>query len=115
MARGAEASVPLLEREGTYGALDWSADGTQLLATKFISATESELYVVDVAGRSATRFHPATQPIAFGDARFSHDGKGVYYTSDEGSEFQRLRYEALASAARSRKEQGLVDTDSPEC
>jgi len=96
MVLGAEASVPLLEREGTWGALDWSADGTRLLAVKFISATESELYVVDVAGRAATRFHPATQPIAFGDARFSADGSGVYYTSDEGSEFQRLRYERLA-------------------
>ncbi len=96
MARGADASTPLLERDGTWGALDWSADGGRLLVMKFISATESELYVVDVAGRAVTRFHPAAQPVAFGDARFSADGKGVYYTSDEGSEFQRLRYEALA-------------------
>lgn len=99
LARGAQDSTPLLEREGAWGALDWSADGGRLLVTKFISATESELYVVDVAGRAATRFHPATQPIAFGDARFSADGKGVYYTSDEGSEFKRLRYEALAGDA----------------
>ncbi len=96
MARGAEASTPLLEREGTWGALDWSADGSRLLVTKFISATESELHVVEVASRAVTRFHPAAQPIAFGGALFSADGKGVYYTSDEGSEFQRLRYEALA-------------------
>jgi dipeptidyl aminopeptidase/acylaminoacyl peptidase len=96
MARGAEASAPLLEREGTWGALDWSPDGDRLLVMRFVSATESELYVLDVAGRALTRFHPATQPIAFGDARFSADGKGVYYTSNEGSEFLRMRYEALA-------------------
>ncbi|MGH8482453.1 MAG: S9 family peptidase [Nevskiaceae bacterium] len=95
MARGADASQPLLEREGTWGAVDWSADGRQLLVLRYISITQSELHVVDVASRGVTRFHPAVKPIAFGDARFSHDGKGVYYTSDEDSEFQRLRYERL--------------------
>jgi dipeptidyl aminopeptidase/acylaminoacyl peptidase len=96
MARGASESSALVERDGAWGALDWSADGSRLLVGKFISATQSELYVVDVASRAITRFHPAEQPIAFGGARFAADGKGVYYTSDEGSEFQRLRYEGLA-------------------
>jgi dipeptidyl aminopeptidase/acylaminoacyl peptidase len=96
MARGADASTALVERDGAWGARDWSADGSRLLVGKFISATQSELYVVDVASRAVTRFHPSAQPIAFGSALFSADGKGVYYTSDEGSEFQRLRYEGLA-------------------
>ncbi|MGQ0587024.1 MAG: S9 family peptidase, partial [Gammaproteobacteria bacterium] len=95
LEHGAAASTPLLERGGTWGALDWSADGTRLLAMKFISANQSEVYVVDVASRAVTRFRPSGQPIAFGDARFSHDGQGVYYTSDEGGEFKQLRYERL--------------------
>ncbi|MGH8441272.1 MAG: S9 family peptidase [Nevskiaceae bacterium] len=99
LERGAAASQPLLERPGTWGALDWSTDGSRLLVIKFISVNESELYVVDVASRAVTRFHPADRPIAFGDARFAEHGKGVYYTSDEGSEFQQLRYERLGGDA----------------
>jgi dipeptidyl aminopeptidase/acylaminoacyl peptidase len=95
MAPGADASTPLVEREGAWSAVDWSADGSRLLVMRYISITQSELYVVDVAARAVTRFHPSERPIAFGDARFAHDGKGVYYTSDEDSEFQRLRYERL--------------------
>jgi dipeptidyl aminopeptidase/acylaminoacyl peptidase len=99
MAPGDAASQPLLEREGTWSALDWSADGSRLLVMRYISITQSELYVVDVASRAVTRFHPSDRAISFGDARFSHDGQGVYYTSDEDSEFQRLRYERLAGDA----------------
>ena len=100
MAPGASDSTPVVEREGTWSALDWSADGTRLLAMKYISITQTELYVVDVDARAITRLHPSEQPIAFGTARFSHDGKGVYYTSDENAEFQHLRYEHLAGDGR---------------
>ena len=99
MALGADASQPLVEREGRWGAVDWSADGRTLLVQKYLSITESELYVVDAASRAVTRFHPSDRPIAFGDAVFAHDGKGVYYTSDEDSEFLRLRYERLGGDA----------------
>lgn len=100
MAPGSADSTPVVEREGTWNALDWSADGARLLVTKYISITQTELYVVDVAARAITRVHPSDQPIAFGTARFSHDGKGLYYTSDENAEFQLLRYEHLAGDGR---------------
>ena len=96
MAPGADASTPLVEREGSWSPLDWSADGSRLLVMKYISANQTELYVVDVAARAVTRFHPSERPIAFGSARFAANGRGVYYTSDEDSEFQRLRFEPLA-------------------
>ena len=97
MAPDAAGSTAVLKREGTWAPLDWSADGARLLAIKYISINQTELYVIDVATRAATRFHPADRPIAFGTARFARDGKGVYYTSDEDSEFLRLRYDDLAT------------------
>jgi dipeptidyl aminopeptidase/acylaminoacyl peptidase len=100
MAPGGADSTPVVEREGNWGALDWSADGARLLVMKFISINQTELYVVDVDARAITRVHASGQPIAFGTARFSHDGKGLYYTSDENSEFQHLRYEHLAGDGR---------------
>ncbi|HUP90940.1 MAG TPA: prolyl oligopeptidase family serine peptidase [Solimonas sp.] len=88
-------SQPLVEREGSWSELDWSPDDRQLLVQKFISINESELHVVDVATRTTARFHWSKEPISFGAALFSRDGKGVYYISDEGSEFRQLRYENL--------------------
>ncbi|GAC1623823.1 MAG: S9 family peptidase [Nevskia sp.] len=98
---GANGSTPLVEAEGAWSAVDWSPDGSRLLVQKGISASESELYIVDIAKSARTRFHPAQAPIAFGNARFAPDGRGIYYVSDEGSEFQQLRYERLdGSGAR---------------
>jgi dipeptidyl aminopeptidase/acylaminoacyl peptidase len=106
-------SAPVLEREGNWTPLDWSPDGARLLVIKYISINETELYVVDVATRAATRFHPSAQKIAFGTARFARDGKGVYYTSDENSEFQRVRYEDLGGA-HARVLSGDIDWDVDE-
>jgi dipeptidyl aminopeptidase/acylaminoacyl peptidase len=113
MALDAADSTPLVEREGNWSPLDWSPDGTKLLVVKFVSVTETELYIADVATRALTRFHPADQKSAFFTARFSRDGKGVYYTSDENSEFQRLRYEDL-DGRRARVLTADIDWDVEE-
>ena len=88
-------SRALLEAEGTWSALDWSPDDRQVLARKYISINQSELWLLAVSGGEPRRLHQAAHPIAFGAARFSRDGKGLYYVSDEGSDFRRLHYETL--------------------
>jgi dipeptidyl aminopeptidase/acylaminoacyl peptidase len=113
MAPGAADSTPLVEREGNWSPLDWSPDGTRLLVARFISINETELYVADATTRALTRFHPSHRKIAFFTARFSRDGKGVYYTSDEDSEFQRLRYEDLGGG-RARVLTPDIDWDVDE-
>ena len=88
----------LLEHQGTWTALDWSPDDRWVLAQKYISINQSELWLLPTdpkPGEQARRFHPSEHPIAFGPARFSRDGRGLYYVSDEGSDFRRLRYEHL--------------------
>lgn len=98
---GANGSTPVVEAEGAWSAVDWSPDGSRLLVEKGISASESELYVVDIARATRTRFHATKTAVAFGPARFAPDGRGVYYVSDEAAEFQQLRYERLdGSGAR---------------
>ncbi|WP_428311070.1 S9 family peptidase [Hydrocarboniphaga sp.] len=91
-------------REGAWSALDFSPDGRRLLLSHYVSANESELYLADLSGDGLPelqRFHPASEPVSFSTARFSRDGRGVYYVSDQDSDFQRLRYEQLdGSAAR---------------
>ncbi len=89
-------STALLEREGTWTALDFSPDGKTLLVERAVSITESELYTLNIGSKVLTRFHATKEPVYFGGARFSHDGKSVYFTSDEASEFRTLRVQSLA-------------------
>lgn len=90
-------SHAVLEDSGTWMPLDWLPDDSALLVMRYISATESELYLLDVDALQIVRFHETKSPASLGPARFSRDGKGVYFVSDEGSEFRQLRYEDLAT------------------
>lgn len=84
--------------EGMWVPLDWSDDNKTLLALRYLSITESELWTVDVASGRRVRINAgAKQPVSYGAALF--DGASVLAASDEGSEFQRLvRYPLRAGA-----------------
>ena len=79
-----------------WNAVDWSPDGKTLLLNHFISVNESYLWTYDLATREKREIEPAKVKAARG-GNFSRDGKGVYITSDLGSEFRTLRYVDLAS------------------
>lgn len=84
---------------GGWGVSDWSPDGKQLLLVNDVSAAENYVWLVDVASGKKDLLTPKTgaETVAHGNARFAKDGKGVYMTSDEDSEFQRLVYMDLGS------------------
>lgn len=91
----------LLEVEGGgWGASDWSPDDKQLIVFEFISANESYIWLVDTASGEKKLVTPKGGPekIAYADATFSKDGKGLYVTTDKESEFQRLAYIDLATS-----------------
>ncbi|AGY59046.1 peptidase S9 prolyl oligopeptidase active site domain protein [Gloeobacter kilaueensis JS1] len=79
---------------GGWQPLDWSPDDRRLLALEEISINESYLWLFDAASGERTLLTPRGLPekIAYGDARFSGDGRGLYLTSDRGSEFLQLQY-----------------------
>ncbi len=79
-----------------WNVVDWSPDGKSLLLIRFVSANESYVWVHDLATREKREIEPAKVKAARG-GYFSRDGKGVYITSDLGSEFRTLRYVDLAS------------------
>lgn len=76
---------------------DWSPDGKSLLVARFVSVNESYLHVFDLESRTLREIEPSKAKAARFSAVFSGDGKGVYFTSDLGSEFQTLRHVDLAS------------------
>jgi dipeptidyl aminopeptidase/acylaminoacyl peptidase len=83
---------------GGWSVSDWSPDGKQLLVTNFVSASESYVWLVDVpSGKKELLTPKAAENVAYSNARFSKDSQGIYLTSDQDAEFQRLVYMDLSS------------------
>ncbi len=92
----------VLEAQGYFYPLDWSPDDRTLLVAQAVSANESYLWTVDVATGKRTPLanHKKVkgETIAYGTAAFDASGAGVWFTSDEGSEFQHLRWAKVGAA-----------------
>ena len=74
---------------------DWSLDDSKLLVIRYVSIAESYLFVADLATGKVTPIEPAEKvgtKMAVSQARFSRDGRGVYFISDHAGEFADLRY-----------------------
>ncbi|MFN7286734.1 MAG: TolB family protein, partial [Verrucomicrobiota bacterium] len=82
---------------GGWGVTDWSHDGQWLAVAEMISANESHLRLVNAqtAARSPLTDR-AAGAVARSGALFANDGRTVYFTSDEGSDFQQLGSFSLA-------------------
>ncbi len=87
-----EQSRLVLDEGGTWYPIDFSPDGDSLLVKRYISINESYLYLLDIASGERTQLNPDAGVVSYGRAVFSKDGLGIYYTSDENSEFRTLRY-----------------------
>ncbi|MGH7527053.1 MAG: S9 family peptidase, partial [Gemmatimonadales bacterium] len=85
----------LLEAHGGgWEVSDWSPDDRRVIVTEFLSVNQTFLWLVDAETGAKSELTPRQSPdtVAYGTARFSRDGKGVYVTTDRGSEFLRLTY-----------------------
>lgn len=90
-------AAPVVQEGGVWGAADWSPDDTRILVVRYVSANETHPYILDVETRKVTPFLPTRDKVYYGQTAWAKDGKGVYFTSDQDSEFRRLRYCDLAS------------------
>ncbi|WP_344764366.1 S9 family peptidase [Actimicrobium antarcticum] len=72
----------------------WSRDDRQLVATNFVSANESTVWLIDVASGARRQILPApgavSVPVFYGEVHFSRDDKSLLATSDAAGEFQQL-------------------------
>jgi dipeptidyl aminopeptidase/acylaminoacyl peptidase len=91
--------------QGSWSPLDWSPDNRRLLLSEYISANESYLHWIDIAGGEAHAITPRNTrkqdpTISYQGGQWSTDGKSVYALSDRGSEFLRLvRLDAATNAS----------------
>ena len=78
---------------GGWTPLEWSPDDSRILLQEQISIDEIHLWLVDTTSGEKTAVTPREEKnVAYGEGRFSRDGKGLYVTTDRDSEFQRLTY-----------------------
>lgn len=82
---------------GGWGLAAWSKDGKQMILENYKAVSDNELYRFDVATRKMDRLHQTSTPVAYGGVAFTNGNKGLYWISDEGSEFQTLRYYDIAA------------------
>ena len=68
---------------------DFSPDGRSAVVANYISITDTDLYLLDVASGKLSAIGDVGKTIAYGGALFAPDGT-LWVTSDEGSEFLRL-------------------------
>lgn len=81
----------IFEGEGWWSAGDWSPDDKLLLIHKYVSVNESYYYILDIASGRIRQINPTDEKVAYGSARWAKNGKGIFITSDEGSEFRQLQ------------------------
>lgn len=85
---------------GYWCVLDWSADGSKLLLYKYVSITDSSMAVFDIkTGKMLpVGVKEKTGTVAMGEqALFGRDGRGAFFTTDAGSEFQRLAWQDFST------------------
>ncbi|MGO9930938.1 MAG: S9 family peptidase [Steroidobacteraceae bacterium] len=88
------------DSSAAWSVLDWSPDDAKLLVRRFISVSESYLYVVEVGSGQKREVDASGAKAGIVDARFSRDGQGVYLISDREGEFATLSYVSLFSRAK---------------
>ncbi len=76
---------------GGWEPTDWSPDNKSLLVLQEISINQTNLFLVDSGTGQKTQLNEPAKRVAYGNALFSHDGKGLYVTCNLDSEFQNPR------------------------
>ena len=90
---------------GGWFAGEVSPDDRQVSMTRYLSANESQVWVLDIESGKTTQLLPAagkTERTAYNAGGFSPDGRAMYVTSDRAGEFSELMRLDLADGSLKR-------------
>lgn len=93
-----EKSEMIFMANGYWSVLDWSPDDRKLLLSRYVSSTKSFLYVFDLSNRTLAPLSDTLNAVSQESGLFDADGKGIFLTSDENSDFRTLRYHDFNTA-----------------
>jgi dipeptidyl aminopeptidase/acylaminoacyl peptidase len=73
-----------------------SGDGKWIALFKFNTTSNTDIHLYDVAAQSTKHLTPHTEDAQYQPSTFDPDSKFLYYTTNDGTEFMRLRRYSLA-------------------
>lgn len=83
-------SEMIFQAQGQWSFLDFSPDMKSALIYNYISINESTVYLLDLATKKHEKLIDYKSKVAMGQAAFSKDKQGVFFISNDGSEFKKL-------------------------
>lgn len=86
-----------------------SPDKRYLALVKPITTNNTDMYVYEMSTKKLTHLSPHKGDVVYYPQMFSADSKGLYYLTDEGSEFQHLNRMDLATRQSTPDEQAKWD------
>lgn len=81
-----ESKKILFSKEGSYGAIEFSPDGKQLLMGQYVSVTKSKRFLYDIASGNLNELTPELN-VSYDGGSFTKDGNNVLLVTDENSDF----------------------------
>ncbi|MCM3873717.1 MAG: S9 family peptidase [Pyrinomonadaceae bacterium] len=93
------SSQLVYQQDGSNGPVAWSVDGRRLVVSHINEelSLDNDLFLVDIATKTATHLTPHAGAAQFGDVRFMPDGHSILLTTDDKREFQSLAQMDLAT------------------
>ncbi|HUI91695.1 MAG TPA: prolyl oligopeptidase family serine peptidase [Chitinivibrionales bacterium] len=88
---------PLVEATGSWSAVDWSPGDSLLLLLHYLSRTASYLYACNLKTGACAPLHDTLDTVSQEIGAWGPDGRGIFLTSDERTDFRTLRYFDVAS------------------
>ncbi|WP_339694175.1 prolyl oligopeptidase family serine peptidase [uncultured Parasphingorhabdus sp.] len=74
---------------GGWFPIDFSPDDKQLLVFNYVSVTDNQLYLIDIAEGSLRKLTSSNVPVSYEGLQFAPDGR-LWAASDDGSDVKRL-------------------------
>ncbi|MCZ8217522.1 MAG: S9 family peptidase, partial [Cyclobacteriaceae bacterium] len=86
-----------------------SNDDRYIALTKTITTTNNDMYLLDTQSGKVKHLSPHEGDVSFNPQYFSLDGKKLFYTTDEGSEFAYLASYDIATGEMEKVEEAAWD------
>lgn len=92
----------VLEGQGTYTPLAWGPQGDWLIVSHALGNLDNRLYRVFLDGATPPELlTPGQDEVGYAEVNVTPDGRGLYLSTDRGSEFHRAAYLDLQTHALS--------------
>jgi len=91
------AKMLIASTGGGWFPIDFSPDDKQLLVFNYVSVTDNQLYLVDIALGTSRKLTESDKPVAYHGLKFAPDGR-LWAASDDGSDVKRLGFVNLETS-----------------